>query len=161
MRVMRLLFAAGLLAVVPRAAMAQRRLGYYAEVGGNGGFASLNLDLRPAARLHLRAGGGLLLWPTVPLTASYVLGHGNSGLEIGGGATVLFFPPEDPDDPFGQRLAELITFGKGVGTVAFASGVLGYRHEGPTGSLFRVTFTPYYGHGHLLAWGGISFGGAF
>jgi len=140
---------------------AQHRLGYYVELGGTGGFASFNVDWRVAGHLHLRGGVGDLLWPTAPFTASYVFGGGRSGLEIGGGATVFFFPERDASDSFGEQLTELLTIGKGVGTVALAGALVGYRHEKPSGSIFRVTLTPFVGHDKIAAWLGVSFGGAF
>lgn len=45
--------------------------------------------------------------------------------------------------------------------VALPTGILGYRHESFSGSTFRATFTPYFGHGGMLAWFGISLGGRF
>ncbi len=158
-RVPLLLLAVTLLATAP--ALAQRRAGYYVELGGNGGFASLNLDLVPIGHLHTRAGVGLLLWPTVPLTASYLIGSGPNQLEIGGGATVIFFPPADPNSPALDRFVELITIGKGLGTRAVMTGVFGYRHESRSGSMFRVTVTPYFGRGRALVWFGVSLGGRF
>jgi hypothetical protein len=147
--------------LVPRPAQAQSTMGYFVELGGNGGFASINLDLPLTQRLHARAGGGLLLWPTAPLTVSYLIGSGPNRLEIGGGATVIFFPPENPDSPALERIVSLFTIGQGLGTRALMTGVLGYRHEGPTGSTVRVTFTPYFGKGRMVAWLGVSLGGRF
>ncbi len=158
-RVPLLLLALTLLVAAP--ARAQRRAGYFVELGGNGGFASLNLDLVPIAHLHTRAGVGLLLWPTIPLTASYLIGSGPNQLEVGGGTTIIFFPPADPNAGALERFVELITIGKGIGTRALMTGVLGYRHEGKSGSMFRVTVTPYFGRGRALVWYGVSLGGRF
>lgn len=156
-----LLVTAGLCWAIARPLAAQHPLGYFAELGGNGGFASLNLDWRAAGHVHMRAGVGMLLWPTSPFTLSYVTGNGRSGLEIGGGATVFYFPPRDPDASPAEQFVELIAIGKGVGTVAAATGILGYRHESARGTVFRATVTPYYRSGKSVIWFGVSLGGAF
>ncbi len=149
--------------LLPGHLAAQRRLNYFVEAAGSGGFASVNLELRTVAAFRLRAGGGLLLLaPTIPLTGTFSIGRGYSSLEVGGGATLAFFP--DSTRKSGILVDEIfdaLTTGAGLGTVVLPSGVIGYRYEKPDGFLFRATLTPFFPDGHLLVWAGISLGGAF
>jgi hypothetical protein len=144
------------------AAAGQHRAHYYLEAGGSAGTASLNVDVRSVARLQLRTGLGLAsIWPAVPLTATYLIGSSRSALEIGGGATMMFFPPTDPKDPIGDRFVKLLAFGAGAGTQVVPSAILGYRLDQPGGFLLRVTATPFLFHGHASMWAGVSLGGGF
>jgi hypothetical protein len=157
-----LLVALAILSTGTTAAAGQHRAHYYVEAGGSAGTASLNLDVRSVARLQLRTGVGLAsLWPAVPLTASYLLGSSHAAFEIGGGATMMFFPPTDPRDPLGDRIVKLLSLGMGAGTQVVPSGILGYRLEQPGGFLLRVTATPFFFHGHTSMWAGVSLGGGF
>ena len=141
---------------------AQQRGGYFVEAGGNAGLVSLNLELAPVGPIHFRGGLGLLyIAPSVPVTGTVVIGRGSSALEIGGGATFVFFGGRDSTHTFGEQFVELLVLGKGLGTITVPTGVLGYRHQQAGGFLFRATFTPWIYHGRVLWWGGISIGRTF
>lgn len=150
-------------AVLVTHAAAQHRAHYFVEAGGNSGSISLNLDVRAFSSVRLRAGAGLLsIWPAFPFTATLTLGRGSHSLEVGGGATVIVFPPKgESSGSLAQDFAELFLLGEGIGTVVVGTGVLGYRHEQPGGFLFRATLTPFIDEGNVTLWGGLTIGGAF
>jgi len=151
-------FSALLLAGLSQAGaplQAQRAVGYFVEAAGSGGFGSLNIEFRPTERLRLRGGVGLILaYPTMPFTATVALGRGRRAVEVGAGATLMFFPHwDDLGVEFEDRTD--------LRSVVVPSAVLAYRYESPTGYFFRVGLTPFFPRGHPFFWGGISFGGAF
>ena len=152
-----------LLLLLPATAGAQyRKSAFYLEGGGSAGFGSLNLELGLGRQLRIRGGAGLMyVWPTVPVTASVLLGHGANSIEIGGGATFIFTPPDIPSDSPTNDFLEHIFFASGEGTMVMATGILGYRYQPAEGAMIRATATPLVFDGHVQFWFGLSLGYSF
>lgn len=135
----------------------------FVEVLGNGLLYSLNYDHKIFNHLSARLGGmyvgGLesedvgedisLLF--VPVMANYLVGNGNSRLEIGAGIT------------FGHAGGDWDGLGEvsGGGVTAFTS-TIGYRLQPVDGGfLFRIGFTPTFTSGGVVPLIGLSLGGTF
>lgn len=150
-----------LLAVLTTSAQAQGQPpAVYFQAGGEGLGLSANLDVGVTQSIRLRGGAGFS-WVvvTVPVTASYLLSHKNSTIEIGAGATVLIFPEDtNKNDNSLTHFFERAIFLEGQGTKVAGVGILGYRYQAPGGALLRLTFTPLVLRGQVRAWGGLSFG---
>jgi hypothetical protein len=140
------------------------------EALGNGLLYSVSYErLLPSWNLGLRAGGsfftyevsrasgsGNLTLVTVPLLASYYLGPVHHKLQLGLGATVIYFAAAS--DSTGTRFE-----GDGTGLGVAATGVVGYRYL-PVGRgvTFGAGFTPLLRAAKgLLPWAGVSLGYAF
>jgi hypothetical protein len=131
----------------------------FLELGGNGGFLSLNYDRRFSegnngfgGRIGLGLGGGeaghsgIGAVPTLPIGVNYLLGKGQHHLEAGAGVTI-------GTSDFG--------FADDESSVYFVPS-LGYRFQshGRSGFLFRLTATPPIGS-NTPFWAGLSFGVRF
>lgn len=153
-----------LLALLTTSAHAQGRPPVlYFEAGGEGLGLSVNLDVGVTQSVRLRGGAGFI-WTvtTVPVSASYLLTHRNSTLELGGGATVLvFLPDRNKGNNSLVRFFERTLFLQGQGTRVAGVGILGYRYHPTDGALLRLTLTPLVYAGHVRMFGGLSFGFTF
>lgn len=101
-------------------------------------------------------GSGNLLLATMPLLASYYIGPPRHKLELGLGATLIYFSASS--DATGTKFE-----GSGTGLGVAAAGVVGYRYlpEG-RGFTFGAGFTPLLRAAKgFLPWGGASAGYAF
>jgi hypothetical protein len=87
----------------------ERAKAVYAELGGPGGFLSLNYDTRfrkATSGLGIRFGAGLIFDPygagfTLPLAFNYLAGRGPHFLELAGGASFFHFQQRNQDGWFG------------------------------------------------------------
>jgi hypothetical protein len=136
----------------------------YVEFLGNAVFYSLNYDrvffkLGESNRIGCRIGFSFLpitkdtvggRYPLVfPVTVNYLLGKGQSKLEVGAGASPRIFLA---DDGSGGEQWE--------GHVSFA-GTIAYRYQNTANDFnFRVGFTPVFFNG-FMPWVGLSFGRSF
>jgi len=130
----------------------------YVELGGNGGFYSINYDrlLTTVKKRHsfgIRAG---FSWAPLngtyrnvfffPVTANYLFGAGTKRLEIGVGATTRF-------------LTDSL---RNVDPEVTPAAVIAFRFQQPgSGSHFRAGFTPLFFDNKFQPWLGISFGRSF
>lgn len=140
----------------------------YIEGLGNGGLYSLNYERLFADVVSLRvgfsyaagtstlSGGGSTsssswTWLTVPVMVNYLgIGNDRHHLELGAGILFLHVTGSTSTTSFAE--------GGAVGGTA----TLGYRLQPREGGfVFRAGFTPIFGRGGILPWGGISLGGAF
>ena len=122
----------------------------FIELGGNALFYSLNYDRMIEERLAARIGVGALSvddnWVvSIPLTLGYILGQGNSRMEVGGGVTILTGDIDFDDDISEETYV--------LGTAVFA-----YRYQRPESVFFRFAFTPVFTSGGFFPWFGISIG---
>lgn len=102
-------------------------------------------------------GSGNLTLITAPFVASYYLGLGSGGhkVQLGLGATVLYFGAST--DASGAAFA-----GERAGFGGAATGVIGYRYLPRDGGIsFGVGFTPLVRPGRVLAWAGANVGYVF
>jgi hypothetical protein len=134
-------FAGGSVCLAQADAAPASRNSIFAELLGNGGVYSINVERLLTDHLGLRVGYaawdsnlfGILdavrdQYKTVPVTVSYLLGGGERKLELGGGMVFGRFRDFD-------------------GTSSFRSltGIIGYRSQPPEGGyLFRAGLTPFY-----------------
>jgi len=120
----------------------------YLELGGNCVFYSINYDRLFSNHIGARVGANFFLLPIDKTTAFgyfvvmqiiYLIGNGNSRLELGGG--VNYLNEKDGDSIWGPSF------------------IIGYRYQ-PTngGFVFRIGFTPTYVTDHIMPMGGVSFG---
>jgi hypothetical protein len=123
--------------------------------------ADIPLGLRVGAsfityKVSSAEGSGNLLLATLPLMVSYYVGPPRHKLELGLGATVIYFSASS--DSTGTKFE-----GPGVGLGIAASGVIGYRYMPDTrGVTFGAGFTPLLRSPKgFLPWGGASVGYAF
>jgi hypothetical protein len=102
------------------------------------------------------AGSGNLVLGTLPLLASYYIGPPRHKLELGLGATIIYFSASS--DATGTKFE-----GAGTGLGVAASGVIGYRYlPAVSGFTFGAGFTPLLrATKGFLPWGGASAGYAF
>ncbi len=118
----------------------------YIELLGNGLVYSVNYDHKFGTDWSGRIGVGFAAgdsdwFGTMPILVNYLLGEGNTRLELGAG--VLLGGGSDSGDSDSDVFGTL--------TVA-------YRKETANGTFFKAAFTPIFdGHG-FLPWFGISFG---
>jgi len=142
----------------------------YFEVLGNGLLYSINYErflprysvgLRGGAsfityKVSSASGSGNLTLATLPLVVSYYWGSPHHKVQLGLGATVLYF--DASSDSTGTKIE-----GAGTGLNVAATGVLGYRympHDG--GFTFGAGFTPLLrAVKGFLPWGGVNAGFAF
>jgi hypothetical protein len=128
----------------------------YIEALGSGLYYSVNYDRLFSHNIGGRIGFGLLsngLNPLyfVPVTLNYLIGKGNSKLELGAGVTII---AADID------LFEIVhsTFE----SLVLGTAIIGYRYQPADGGfLFRIGFTPLFSAYGILPWGGLSLGGSF
>jgi len=123
--------------------------------------SSLPLGLRAGAsfityKVSKAEGSGNLLLATLPLMVTYYVGPPRHKLELGLGATVIYFSASS--DATGTKFE-----GPGVGLGIAASGVIGYRYvPDKHGVTFGAGFTPMLRSPKgFLPWGGASVGYAF
>jgi hypothetical protein len=137
---------------------------------GNGLLYSLNYErLFPAYNLGVRVGASFLTYrassaggsgnivlASWPIVASYYIGTPRHKLELGLGATILYFA--SASDSAGVKFE-----GPAAGLGVAATAVIGYRYIPPRlGPTFGVGFTPLLREDKgFLAWGGASAGVAF
>lgn len=139
----------------------------FLELGGNGLLYSLNYDHKFFDHASARIGAmyfpysnddpntfdGRLSILFVPITANYLVGDGNSRLEIGGGPLIVRVSAD------GEVDNELID---GVGSGVGFTGTLGYRLQPRNGGfLFRIGYTPAFAPGFFQHWAGLSLGATF
>ena len=150
----------------------------YLELLGNGLFYSINYDHLFTESFGGRVGAGYIspAWVstgTFPLMAYYLIGSGNSKLELGLGANVILQPE---NQSFSFASAEDEEF---EGTGVLGTATVGYRYQRAEGGIvFRVGLTPFFGNFvketllpsyqyvkedvfRFRLWGGISVGYAF
>lgn len=122
-----------------------KRNAIYFELGGNAFIYSLNFDYKFARHVSGRIGasvakyyGAYVLFPTM---INYLVGSGNSRLELGAGLANWF-----SDNSY---------FMSGTATI-------GYRYQPLKGGFnFRIGFTPMIFHYGVRPWVGISLGHGF
>jgi hypothetical protein len=124
-------------------------------------FAGFNVGLRAGASFFTydvsqAQGSGNLTLLTFPIVASYYLGSLHHKLELGLGATILYFSAAS--DSTGTQFA-----GSGTGLGIAATGVIGYRYlPRGTGPTVGVGFTPLARpEKGFLPWGGLNVGLVF
>ena len=132
---------------------AQGRNAVYFEILGNGVIYSINYDRKFTPTISGRLGiGGLGTAGAVPLMVNFMPGTGASRLELGIGPALVFAPEDIDEGEFSDELD--------AGLVGTAT--IGYRYQPVLGGfVFRVGFTPLFGQGGILPWGGVSFGYSF
>lgn len=128
------------------------------ELHGNGILYSVNYERLLSDNFSSRIGYSYmpdLIYSTIPITASYIMGRGSTKAEAGMGITIttsIF------DGVFGKR--------KEKQTYLLLTGVFGIKYYRPRGGYtIRITFTPFYSP-HLKPskfqlYGGISIGYGF
>lgn len=142
----------------------------YAEALGNGLLYSVNYErivapwdvgLRAGAsfityKVSNAEGSGNLTLATMPLVASYYWGTPRHKLQLGLGATLLYF--DASSDATGTKFE-----GAGTGLGIAATGVVGYRFFPKDGGLtIGAGFTPLLRASKgFLPWGGLDVGWAF
>lgn len=134
----------------------------FVELGGNGILYSLNYDYKFANHISGRIGGmfatlrdensderiGLLLLPTM---VNYLIGSGNSRIELGLGLLWGYANGELDD------VGSFSGFGLGG-----ATSTIGYRLQPVEGGFnFRVALTPFVTSDGFQFWGGLGFGFGF
>ncbi|MGB3850438.1 MAG: hypothetical protein WA958_10765 [Tunicatimonas sp.] len=139
----------------------------FLELGGNGLLYSLNYDHKFFDHASARIGAMFISVsandPTtvdgrvsvflLPLMANYLVGDGNSRLELGGG---LLVGGVNADATIDNEAIDDV-----AGGAAFTANV-GYRLQPRDGGfLFRIGFTPVISSAGFLPWAGISFGATF
>jgi hypothetical protein len=142
----------------------------FLEALGSGLLYSVNYErVLPELSVGLRAGAsfitykvsnaegsGNLVLATLPMLVNYYLGTPRHKVQLGLGATVMYFSASS--DSTGTKFE-----GAGVGLGLAASGVIGYRYVPATrGVTLGAGFTPLLRSPKgLLLWGGASVGYAF
>lgn len=138
----------------------------YLELLGNGGLYSVNYERMLGNDLSARLGFSYLSMGassgeasakatlvTAPVMLNYMIGGKNHKLETGAGATVIYVSAS-------AESGGMSASGEGVGIVG--TGTVGYRYSPADGGfVFRVGYTPFFGKGGFVSWGGASFGGTF
>jgi hypothetical protein len=139
----------------------------YAELLGQGILYSINYDYLITENLSLRAGfstwsipamffiDGDLSFTGYPVLVNYLVGNGDSRLEIGAGILPAKLSLTGHDAFFGAELS-------GDTTIVMGTGSLVYRYQQRDGGLvFRVGLTPFYYSGRATLSGGLSLGIGF
>jgi hypothetical protein len=136
---------------------------FFLELGGNGIFYTLNYEhIFGDSNISLRAGFGYIHLNgrlaghffneediSVPAIANYYLGGRDHKLQLGAGATILYRQGDQGSN-------------QGTNTALLGTLVIGYRYLPRDGGLdFGVAFTPCFGSGLGLPWGGVNFGVGF
>ena len=126
------------------------RLLFGGKAGIRGGASFLTYGVSHAS------GSGNLVLATFPLLASYYWGSSPHKLQLGVGATLLYFSASS--DATGTKFE-----GAGDGLDVAATAVVGYRYLPRAGGwTFSAGFTPLFrGAKGLLPWGGLSGGYVF
>lgn len=140
----------------------------FLELGGNAILYSLNYDRKFSDNFSGRIGGmflgvsandpntldGRISLLMMPLMANYLVGSGNSRLELGAGPMVVFASGGGTIE--NEQLDNFS--GGGLG---FTS-TIGYRLQPRNGGfLFRIGLTPIFGPGYFIPWAGLSLGATF
>ena len=141
----------------------------FLELGGNGVVYSLNYDHKFFDHASARIGGSYIRFSAddpntldgrisllfVPITASYLVGEGNSRLELGGGPLITVASS-------GGGTVDNEQFDNFRGGGVGFTGIVGYRLQPRNGGfLFRIGFTPVFAPGYFLPWAGLSLGATF
>jgi hypothetical protein len=138
----------------------------YLELLGNGIAYSVNYERMLTDDLSARLGFSYLSVTigsgesavkadvvTAPMLLNYTVGGRNHRAELGAGATVLYASASSSSGGVTSS---------GEGAAIVGTGVVGYRYSPADGGfVFRAGFTPLFGKGGFLPWGGMSFGGTF
>lgn len=138
----------------------------YLELLGNGIAYSVNYERMLTDDLSARLGFSYLSVSlgsgsskakadivTAPILLNYTVGGRNHRAELGAGATVIYASASSSDGGVTSS---------GEGAAIVGTGVVGYRYSPADGGfVFRAGFTPLFGKGGFLPWGGMSFGGTF
>jgi hypothetical protein len=116
----------------------------YGELAGNGLFYSINYDHLFTGSIGGRVGAcyvspSFVSTATFPLMAYYLIGSGNSKLELGLGACVIL-----------QQEGQSFSWGSGddnfEGNGFLGTTTVGYRYQRAEGGIvFRVGLTPFFG----------------
>jgi hypothetical protein len=139
----------------------------YLELLGNGGVYSINYERMLTDDLSARLGFSYLSVSTsagsasakanlvtAPALLNYTVGGRNHRAEVGAGATLVYVSASSEG---GSGVGA-----SGEGVAVLGTGVVGYRYAPADGGfVFRAGFTPLFGKGGFLPWGGMSFGGTF
>lgn len=153
-----------LLTLALSSAQAQRSpVGLYFQFAGEGLGLSANLDVGVTQSLRLRGGAGWV-WTvgTVPLSASYLISKKNSTIEVGAGATVIFFLHDDhSNDGTVNDFFEKIFFLEGQKNRTIPMGILGWRYHPRSGAILRLTLNPMLFDDRFHLYGGASIGVGF
>ncbi len=134
----------------------QTKNSLYLELGGNALVYSINYDRVLTDAFSARIGigfysldddfGDTASLTGIPITAHYLLGKGNSRLELGAGLVVL----TGKADLGGVSTSDATVLG---------TGVFAYRFQKPDGGVFfKAGFTPLFQGGTFIPWFGISIG---
>lgn len=147
----------------------------YAELGGQGGFYTINYERFIRPDMGIRVGFGAIsvsatasdgmststagaTFAAAPVMFDYLGIHsGNHALELGGGVDMMYFSG-DSTVPGGSAMAS--------GLVPVPTATIGYRYSSPTGGfVFRAGYTPLFfittTQKSVMHWGGLSFGYRF
>ena len=139
----------------------------FVELLGNGGLYSLNYDRLINDYVSIRGGfsyisvgassgtsSASVTLMTFPVMANFLVGSPSHKLELGAGPLFAYASGSSSGGVGGAVSAS----GFGVAGTA----VIGYRYVPYDGGFhFKVGFTPLFGAGGFLPWGGISFGYTF
>jgi hypothetical protein len=139
----------------------------YLELLGNGGVYSINYERMLTDDLSARLGFSYLSVSTsagdasakanlvtAPALINYTVGGRNHRAEVGAGATLVYVSASSEG---GSGVGA-----SGEGVAVLGTGVVGYRYAPADGGfVFRAGFTPLFGKGGFLPWGGMSFGSTF
>lgn len=105
----------------------------YAELLGNGGWISLNCEVRLSQKLYLRGGAGFAIIGgfSFPLMLNYLIGNERHYFEIGAGIM------------FTSISSDTYSPGSGIGTNNNPTMTIGYRYMAPW-FIFKAGWTPIY-----------------
>lgn len=161
----------------PKEALAKNAI--YAELGGNGGFYTVNYERFLTEDVSIRAGlmymsisvsagsGSSMAsssgtWITVPLLAEYTgIRAGAHALNLGGGMDFMYFS---------GNASTFDATASSSGILPAATADIGYRYSKPSGGfIFKLTYTPMVFvtaetvsfKDKIQHWGGMSFGWRF
>ena len=147
----------------------------YVELGGNGGFYTVNYErfLRRDASVRVglmymsisaSAGSGMdsasanVTWTSIPLMFQYLgVAAGSHALELGGGVNMMYMS---------GNASTFDSTASSSGVIPVGTATLGYRYSDPTGGfVFRAGYTPLFfvttEVKDIFHWGGLSFGYRF
>jgi hypothetical protein len=133
------------------------------ELGGSGLFYTFNFEhIFGDSNVSLRIGFGYIHLDadlagntfneediSVPMVASYYVGKSSHKLQLGAGMLLLYRQGDQGSSD-------------GTTTSLLATAIIGYRYIPENGGInFGVAFTPCFGQGIALPWGGVDFGVGF
>jgi len=147
----------------------------YVELGGNGGFYTINYErfLRRDASVRVglmymsisaSAGSGMdsasakVTWTSVPVMFQYLgIAAGSHALELAGGVNMMYMS---------GNASTFDSTASASGVIPVGTATLGYRYSDPTGGfVFRAGYTPLFfvttEVKDIFHWGGASFGYRF